>query len=79
MRTIAVTVEDSDLRALDGIVKRDPQRYKNRSQAVRLALTGFFRQVERAQAEQREAQILARHRTKLAKQARALVAEQARL
>ena len=82
MKTIAITIDEPTLAAIDRLVrgsrKGTPQRRTSRSELVRRALQEFVVQVERAQREEQDRAILAKHRTVLARQAKALVGLQAK-
>ena len=72
MKTIAVTIDEPTLQLLDELADSSP-RLRNRSALVRTAIRQF---AERER--QREHEVLRKHRKQLARQAQALVAEQAR-
>ena len=77
MKTIAVTIDDSTLRLLDEMADAAP-RHASRSALVRTAIRGFAEQQRRRTTEAHEDRILRTHRKRLARQAEALIAEQAR-
>lgn len=77
MKTIAISIDEPTILALDRLVRRGGQRRK-RSELVRQALAEFLARREREAREDRERAAFARHRALLARQAKALVAEQAR-
>ena len=82
MQTIAVTVDTETLEAIDrlggsGAKPRRGRPRANRSAVVRVALRRYVEARSREASEDRERRIFARHRDKLARQAKALVAEQA--
>lgn len=77
MKTIAVSIDEPTILALDRLA-RGGRKQRKRSELVRQALAEFLARRERQQREQRERVAIARHRTLLARQAQALVAEQAR-
>jgi metal-responsive CopG/Arc/MetJ family transcriptional regulator len=74
MKTIAISIDEPTLKAVDRIA--NGERKSNRSRVVRQALGEFIERRERLATEDRERRILARHRTRLARQAAAFVAEQ---
>ena len=76
MKTIAVTIDDSTLRLLDEMADAAP-RHASRSALVRTAIRGFAEQQRRRTTEAHEDRILRTHRKRLARQAEALIAEQA--
>ena len=76
MRTIAITIDEATLRLIDELAGASPKP-RNRSALVRLAVREFAERTRRRQVEAREGGILRRHRKRLARQAAALIAEQA--
>lgn len=76
MKTIAITIDETTLRLLDELAVSSPQR-KSRSALVRTAIRGFAEQQRRRKTEADEARILRANRKRLAREAKALVAEQA--
>jgi hypothetical protein len=66
------------LRTVDQLVGASPV-LRNRSVVVRMALREFAERERRRLVEERERAVLRKQRGRLARQARALVAEQARL
>lgn len=87
MKTIAISIDEPTLEAVDRIASalstrargrgRSRGRGPNRSEVIRRALRDFVQRREKRQREERERRILAAHRARLARQAEALVAEQA--
>ena len=86
MKTIAISIEESTIEALGRITRDEARRQggrgrgaktPNRSEVVRMALREFVERRERAEREARERLAIARHRDLLARQAAALVGEQA--
>jgi metal-responsive CopG/Arc/MetJ family transcriptional regulator len=77
VKTIAISIDESTLRAVDQLARAKGRR-SGRSALVRRALQEFVERQRRLEVEARERAILARHRAKLARQARALVREQAK-
>lgn len=77
MKTIAVSIDEPTIIALDRLL-RGGGKQRKRSEMVRQALAEFLARREREEREQRERAAIARHRALLARQAKALVAEQAR-
>jgi Arc/MetJ-type ribon-helix-helix transcriptional regulator len=77
MKTIAVTVDERTLKHVDELVASS-RRLRNRSAAVRLALQEFTERERRRQLEERERTIFRTRRRQLARQAQALIGEQAR-
>lgn len=74
MKTIAVSIDEPTLEAVDRIARGG--RKSNRSKVIREALGEFIERRERAAREERERRVLSRHRSRLARQASALVAQQ---
>jgi metal-responsive CopG/Arc/MetJ family transcriptional regulator len=82
MKTIAVTIDEATIEALDAFAaaggrRRRGARRPGRSEIVRRALQEFLARQQRAELEARERRIFADRREQLAKQAAALIAEQA--
>ena len=71
MKTIAITVDEDTLEQLDRVAG------KNRSLVVRRALQQYLSFLERTTEQEREREILRRHRRRLDRQCAALVREQA--
>ena len=78
MITIAITIDEDMLTRVDRLAQRTGLARKNRSRVIRLALEDYVSRVERLARDQREAAIIHRHRGRLARQAGALVREQAK-
>ena len=76
MKTIAITIDESTLKILDELAAS--RSFRNRSALVRSAVREFAERERRRQVEAREDEILRRHRKRLAREARLLIAEQAR-
>jgi predicted transcriptional regulator len=77
MKTIAITIDETTERLLDELAAADPQR-RNRSMLVRKALREFAERERRRLEEEREGRIVRKHRDRLRREAKALVASQAR-
>ena len=77
MKTIAISIDANTLRVLDELIAASP-RHRSRSAVVRTALREFAERVRRREIEAREAEVFRTHRKRLARQARMLIAEQAR-
>lgn len=73
MKTIAITIDDDTLERVDRIGGG-----RNRSRVIREAVQEYVARMDRVAGEEREAAVIRRHRGRLAKQARALVREQAK-
>lgn len=78
MKTIAITIDEETLEHVDRLVKRGGRASRNRSQLIRQAVHDYVSRLERLADDDREAAIVRRHRGRLARQASALVREQAR-
>ena len=80
MKTIAVSIDEGTLAALDRMTARGTRgmrgRGSSRSELVRRALHDFLESQVRAEREARERGAIARHKDRLARQAAALVEEQ---
>jgi metal-responsive CopG/Arc/MetJ family transcriptional regulator len=77
MKTIAVTVDEATLKVLDELVDGST-RLRSRSALVREALREFGERERRRQIEAKDGEVFRKHRKRLARQARALISEQAR-
>jgi metal-responsive CopG/Arc/MetJ family transcriptional regulator len=78
MKTIAITIDEETLEHVDRLVGRSGRASRNRSQLIRQAVHDYVSRLERLADDEREAAIVRRHRGRLARQASALVREQAR-
>ena len=76
MKTVAVTIDDTTLELLDELAAGQPRR-RARSALVRTALREFIDREQRRTVEEREREILRTKRKQLARQARALIRQQA--
>ncbi|MGE0131004.1 MAG: CopG family ribbon-helix-helix protein [Blastocatellales bacterium] len=79
MKTIAITIDDNMLQRIDNFVAGNGEARPNRSQIIRQAVQEYLERMERLAEEEREREIFRRHRQRLARQATALVKEQAKL
>ena len=77
MKTIAISIDEPTLGALDRLARKGRARGK-RSELVREALAEFLARRESQEQEGLERTAIAKHRELLARQARAMVAEQAK-
>ena len=77
MKTIAVTIDDATLKLLDELTNTTP-RPRSRSALVRTALHEFAERERRRAIDAKDNEVFRKHRKRLARQARALIAEQAR-
>ena len=77
MKTIAISIDEPTLVALDRLAHKGRIRRK-RSELVREALVEFLARREMLEREAVERTAIAKHRGRLARQAKAMVAEQAR-
>jgi metal-responsive CopG/Arc/MetJ family transcriptional regulator len=78
MKTIAITIDEPTLKRVDRLASDSHYRFRNRSEIIRKAVEQFVKHIEREAEEQREAEIFRRHKSRLGRQAVALVKEQAR-
>ncbi len=79
MKTIAITIDENVLQRIDQFVAGGRTTYRNRSQIIRQAVEEYLERLERLAEEEREREIFQRHSRRLARQAAALVKEQAKL
>lgn len=78
MKTIAITIDENVLQRIDSFVAGGGRTHRNRSQVIRQAVEEYLERLERLAEEEREREIFQRHRQRLARQAIALVKEQAK-
>ena len=78
MKTIAITIEEDILGRLDRLAGKHGGGSRKRSQVIRTAVREYLTRIERLSEEEREGAILKKHRSRLARQADALVKEQAK-
>jgi metal-responsive CopG/Arc/MetJ family transcriptional regulator len=85
MRTIAISIDQDSLDALDRMAapakasgREASQRRANRSEMIRRAVRQFVERHERAASEAADRRAIARHRKALGREAAALVGEQAK-
>ena len=77
MKTIAITIDDATLKLLDELTNTS-SRHRSRSALVRKALREFAEREHRRETEAKDGEVFRKHRKRLARQARALISEQAR-
>ena len=77
MKTIAITIDVSTLERLDRLGRRGGQTRGSRSKLIRDAVNAYLTRLERVAEEEREALVIRRHRTRLARQTTAAVRAQA--
>ena len=75
MKTISITVDEAILNRFDRLARQTDGGH-NRSSLIREAMKAYVLQKEREREEAREREIFKKNRSRLEKQARALVAEQ---
>ncbi len=73
MKTIAISIEEPMVDALDQLARAGTSR----SEVVREAIGEYLERRARLEREQQERRVIAEHRELLARQAAALVSEQA--
>ena len=78
MKTSAVVVDEATIRLLDKLATSSHRR-RSRPALIRAAVREFAAKERLRQVEARERAVIRKHRVRLARQARALVEEQARL
>jgi len=76
MKTIAISIDEPTLNQLDRLAKGRARG--KRSELVREALVEFLARREELELEAREQATIAKHRVLLARQAKAMVSEQAK-
>ena len=79
MKTIAISIDESTVEAIDDLVATGDDPSLNRSKLIRTAVDEYIRRQVRLRREARDAEIVADHRELLALQAEALLEEQAEL
>jgi len=77
MKTIAITIDEKMLAHVDRMVGRGGDGARNRSQLIRQAVHEYVSRLDRLAGDEREAAVVRRHRGRLARQATALVRQQA--
>ncbi len=82
MRTIAISIDEASLAAVDRLAqaaghRRGGRKTANRSEVVRQAVSEFLARHRRREREERDRRILSAHRDEIERQAAALLAEQA--
>lgn len=77
MKTIAITIDENVLQRIDKFASRDSAG--NRSRFIREAVQERLSRIEREAEDEREREIIKRHRNLLQRQALALIKEQAKL
>ncbi len=78
MKTIAITIDEESLRSIEEISKKTSGRARSRSRSIRMAIKDFVARRQQQAREARERGIFKRHRTRMARQAEALISEQAK-
>ena len=78
MKTIAITIGDDTLRRIDTLISRKRSGAANRSLIIRQAVEEYLTSLERLADEERETEIFRKHRSRLAREADALVRDQAK-
>jgi metal-responsive CopG/Arc/MetJ family transcriptional regulator len=76
MKTIAITIDEPTLQILDELAASFHQP-RSRSALVRVAVREFAQRQRQRESEAQERQVLQKHKKLLARQARALIGEQA--
>ena len=77
MKTIAISIDEATLKLLDELAEIS-SRHRSRSALVRTALCEFAELERNREIEAKESEVFRKHRKRLARQARMLIAEQAR-
>ncbi len=71
-------MDEATLERVDRLVARGDGSSRNRSQLIREAVRAHVARLERLTDDEREGAVVRRHRSRLARQASALVREQAK-
>ena len=77
MKTIAITIDEPTLKRLDQLAADTDFSFRNRSDVIRRAVQQFLERLQRETEERREAEIFRQHKSRLNRQAAALIKEQA--
>jgi metal-responsive CopG/Arc/MetJ family transcriptional regulator len=78
MKTIAITIDEDVLARVDRLAGPSVKSGRNRSRLIREAVRDYVSRLERLADEEREAAIIRRHAGLLARDAAALIREQAK-
>lgn len=78
MKTIAITIDEPTLKRLDQLATDTDFSFRNRSDVIRRAVQQFLERVQREAEQRRETEIFRKHKSRLNRQAAALIKEQAR-
>ena len=78
MKTIAITIDETDLSRIDRLAKKEGGK-RNRSQVVRRAIQEYVARLEIQAIEERDLEIYRRNRKLFRRQAEALMREQVKL
>ena len=78
MKTIAITIDNETLQNIDRLLSREGKVWRSRSHIIRKSVQEFVARLEQMMEEERERKIFRRHRTRLNRQAAALVKGQAK-
>ena len=78
MKTIAITIEEDILSRIDRLAAHHHPSRKNRSKVIRVAIREYVTRIEQLSEDEREGAIIRRNKGQLARQAQALVKEQAK-
>ncbi len=82
MGTIAISIDEASLAAVDRVARaaghrRGGRKTANRSEVIRRAVKEFLARRQRREREEQDRRVLSAHRDDIERQAAALVAEQA--
>jgi len=78
MKTIAISIDDRTLETLDRLARKAGGGRRNRSEVFRRALQELAARLEREEREEKDAAAYRRHKRQFAREAAALLKEQAR-
>jgi metal-responsive CopG/Arc/MetJ family transcriptional regulator len=77
MKTIAISIDEPTLQAVDRLAKGSALPAGNRSRIIRAAVQEYVQRESQRRREAIEGDIFKKHSRRLARQARALISEQA--
>ena len=78
MKTIAISIDDRTLEMLDRLARKQGRGRRNRSEIFRQAIQELAQRLEREEREERDAAAYRREKKRFAREAAALIADQAK-
>ena len=78
MKNIGITIEQDTLKRIDELTGHKSKFGANRSKFIRDAIKEHLARIEKKAEEEREREIIKRHRSRLRREALALIKEQAK-